>query len=130
MHHQQQDLLAKFSSHVAQGGFLWIGEIVWLTQPSDAFLTDVGLLASDYPTMEGLKSWIEDVGCSTIHECIHRFDEYEAKLLANVKAWAQTTDDADAQSILEMSNKWNEIMVRHRAYEVWGFATIIAAKNK
>jgi SAM-dependent methyltransferase len=126
---QQEEMIRTLSTFVSAGGFLIIGELAWVNEPSEQFLEFLGMKKSDYTSPKELTESVIQSGFSEIrHQSLCSLEVYECAIHRNVEEWAVANkDDPDCDQILEMSTTWFNFS-RDHAWNTWHFATIIAQR--
>jgi cyclopropane fatty-acyl-phospholipid synthase-like methyltransferase len=125
----QSSMIEDLSSRLNRGGYLLIGELVWVKEPNETFLEFLGSSPSNYLNGTGLISCISKCDTVIIDQTQTNLSRYETCILTNVEQWAsEHVDDPDREKILEMSRSWHEFSSQH-AWQTWEFATILAQKS-
>lgn len=128
---QQDETIKALATFVNPFGFLIIGELVWVQEPSLYFLEFLGLKKNCYTSPEELLVLVQQSGFSRVHhQSLRSLEEYECTIHRNVEAWAASEDnktDPDREKILELSTTWTKFSREH-AWHTWNFDTIVAQK--
>lgn len=126
---RQSSMISDLSKLIAPGGWLVIGELVWIVpELCVEFSNFSGIHWSDYMPMNALQNAMESVGFNIHYSTSQRLEEYESALLENVEKWSKANpEDPDREKILEMSRSWNAFGVKC-AWDTWQFATLVGQK--
>lgn len=130
---QQEATISKISSFLyrdvlaPKNSYLLIGELVWVTSPSECFLDHLQMKESDYCTLDRLITICQANGLEVVFSTSQSLEAYESRILDNIESWAchpGNTADPDYDIIVDRSREWHKFS-KEQAWNTWEFATLL-----
>jgi ubiquinone/menaquinone biosynthesis C-methylase UbiE len=131
-------MIQQLSRLLNSGGYLILGELVWVKEPTPNFLEHLGMSKSDHFTAAALEDTLSSNQLSIVpigdgNVMLQSLSEYETTLNANIARWASSSlqgvdIDPDVQAIVTKAREWHQFSSQY-AWDTWEFATVVCRQQ-